>query len=237
MRDSLRGLWSRLLASCFQTRCVGCRAWGAEAVCAPCATTLPAFSPTTCSRCRGALSPCPLCDDQGALATVYAVAPYAGLLRDAVLGLKFEARHDLADWLGARMADALPPGSGHGVLVPVPMSAERLRQRGFNQAEWLARGMQRRRPDLQKASHWLSRPRHTPRQVGQGREDRWASMRDAFAAPRDVHGQRILLVDDVLTTGATLSWAADALRRAGAREVRAVVAGRAQLMQKAPPRG
>jgi ComF family protein len=131
------------------------------------------------------------------------------------------------------MTETLPPLDPDWVLVPVPLSRERLRQRGYNQAEWLTQGI----TGYRKAPHWLIRTRHTPSQVGHGSAQRWAGLREAFHADPAVDGRRILLVDDVLTSGATLTWAAHALREAGARDVRAVVAARAQLMQKAPPSG
>ncbi len=233
MRARLRGLWARLLACCFQSRCVGCRTWGPSPVCAPCAATLPRFPEDACPRCRGSLTPCPLCLSPPPLDQVYAVAPYEGLIRRAIHGVKFDGRPELARWLGARMAETLTSLDPDWVLVPVPLSRERLRQRGYNQAEWLALGI----PGHRKAPDWLIRTRHTPSQVGHGSKQRWVGLREAFQAARAVDGQRILLVDDVLTSGATLTWAAHALREAGAREVRAVVAARAQLMQKVPPSG
>lgn len=233
MRLGLRGLWSRLLASCFQTRCIGCTAWGPSPVCHACAGPLPRFPDEACPRCLGAFVPCPLCKPTSPLAQVYAIAPYQGILRRAIHGVKFDARPDLADWLSTHMVLCLPDLTPDWIVIPVPLSAERFRERGYNQAEWLSR----RIPGYRHAPRWLERARSTAPQVGQGRSERWDGLHDAFRAKPRVAGQRILLVDDVLTTGATLFWAAHALKTAGAREVRALVAARAQLHSKPHPPG
>lgn len=233
MRIDLRGLWARFLAACFQSRCIGCKAWGATPVCTACASTLPRFSEDGCPRCLGPLSPCPLCTPQSPLAQAYAVGPYQGLLRSAIHGVKFEARQDLADWLGLRMGQTLPPLASEWTLVPVPLSAERLRARGYNQAEWLSRRLR----GYPHAPDWLVRVRDSATQVGQRKAERWEGLDSAFQAQPAVANKRILLVDDVLTTGATVFWAAHALREAGACEVRALVAARAQLLKKPHPPG
>ncbi len=228
MRDRLRGLWARLLAACFQTRCIACKAWASAPLCTSCDQPLPPFPSDACPRCLGSQTPCPLCTASSPLAQVYAAAPYTGLMRLAIHALKFDGRPELADWLAAHMTTSLPQLDSDWILVAVPLSGDRLRSRGYNQANWLAQRIR----GYAKAPQLLRRSRFTPSQVGQGRDERWQGMRDAFEASPDVKGKRILLVDDVLTTGATLTWAAHALKSAGAAEVRALVAARAQLKKK-----
>lgn len=231
MRSRLSALWARLLTACFQCRCVGCKAWGTLPVCARCAETLPRFSPDACPRCMGDLRPCPLCNERPPFERVHALAPYEGLIRLAILAMKFDRRPEVADWLGDRLADSLPSLDADWILVPIPLSPERLAERGFNQAELLAQRIRGRRVE----TRWLRRTRSTPSQVGQAKAERWQSLAGAFEASPKAQGRRILLVDDVLTSGATLSWAAHALKNAGAVEVRAVVAARTPLINRKPP--
>jgi predicted amidophosphoribosyltransferase len=107
----------------------------------------------------------------------------------------------------------------------MPLHPSRLKARGFNQAAEIARHTAKalRRP--WSAAH-LMRIHDTPSQAGLGREARWANLRGAFACTRALNGQRILLIDDVLTTGASLSACADALRYAGARQIDVAVLAR-----------
>lgn len=155
---------------------------------------------------------------------------YAGLVRDLILRLKFAPEPALAAPLGRCLAAAvarLPLFPGPDLIVPVPLHARRRRVRGFNQAERLAR-------PLAAASGWrigsrvLVRLRDTEPQSGKTAGERRRNVGGAFRCRRSavVRGRCVLLVDDVVTTGATLTAAARALRRAGARHVAAAVVAR-----------
>lgn len=134
---------------------------------------------------------------------------------------RFKFRGDLAAgallsalWLRAVAPDPLP-----AAIVPVPLSRERLRERGFNQALELARPIARalERPLLPRL---LIRARHTIAQSSLGRRERLRNVRGAFAlAPGQKPPLHVALLDDVLTTGATLRECAKVLRRAGATTI------------------
>jgi ComF family protein len=149
-------------------------------------------------------------------------------LIEALHHFKYGRDITLAPVLGAFLADRCPLRVDHDLVVPVPLGLARLRWRGFNQAAMLARVLaaRRRRPWHPMA---LERCRATPPQVGLGRDDRRRNVAGAFAV-RDraaVYGRTILLVDDVLTPGATVEECAKTLRRAGALRVDVVALARA----------
>jgi ComF family protein len=167
---------------------------------------LPALRPRRCPRCRA--SPPPY---------ERARAPYllGGALADAIHRFKYEGREELARPLSALFAGCEAPRAD--VIVPVPLHASRLRERGYDQAALLARHAARRwglplRP-------LLRRIRPTRQQVGQDRRRREENVRGAFRAAAAAADLRICLVDDVLTTGATAAEAAGSLLRAGAIRV------------------
>jgi ComF family protein len=148
---------------------------------------------------------------------------YDGSLRAIVHALKYGRRPSLARPLARLMAACAPDAlSGVDVVIPVPLHRGRRRTRGFNQAEELARHLGPRWTNA------LTRTRPTPSQTDLPAARRHANVRDAFALRRRhaVAGLCILLVDDVCTTGATLEACARVLVRAGAREVRALIAAR-----------
>jgi ComF family protein len=113
-------------------------------------------------------------------------------------------------------------------VIPVPLHRKRLRERGFNQSELLARQLSRQ-SGLPVLTEGLARGRHTQQQAHLDMQGRQENVRDAFVwcgptAPPD----RVLLLDDVLTTGATIGACAQTLRAAGTREVRALALGRSR---------
>lgn len=148
---------------------------------------------------------------------------YEGPVPDLVQALKYADRTDLAPMLGAWMARAAHElVSGADLLLPVPLHWTRLAGRRFNQAALLARAVGRI-TGLPVRTELIVRARRTPPQVGLGRDDRADNMRGAFAVPDrrkgEIAGRRLILVDDVLTTGATLEAAARTLKKAGAAAV------------------
>lgn len=155
------------------------------------------------------------------------VARYDDTARHLVHRLKYSDRMDIADAMGRWMAHAgAEILSGADALVPVPLHRYRLMKRRFNQAGELARAVSRVSgvPVMDAA---LQRVKATPSQVGLSADQRRRNLAGAFAVPDAarprVSGQRLVLIDDVMTTTATLNASARALRRAGAGEVDALV--------------
>jgi ComF family protein len=164
---------------------------------------------------------------------------YAGKLRTLVHLLKYDGMEGLAARLGALAAEQALAVDGvpqNLVVVPVPLWSGKRRQRGFNQAELLARGvvaaMRKHRPEMRArlVAGALERQRATESQAGLSPHQRRANVRGAFFAPKPaaVDGQEVLLVDDIYTTGATARACSQALRSAGARRVWVATVARAQ---------
>jgi ComF family protein len=180
--------------------------------------------------------PVPRCPDCArstpAFSTARAVGLYlpaqAGLnpLARSIHALKYRGRRVVAGTLGDLLA-ARYPFAAAALLVPVPLHLGRLRTRGFDQAALLARALGRRR-GLETAVDVLRRLRETPVQAELGAAARRRNLRDAFEvrALGAVRGRDVVVIDDVLTTGATADACARALRRAGARRVDVFTVGR-----------
>jgi len=152
-----------------------------------------------------------------------AAVAYTDVARRMVQNLKFRDRTELAPWMaGWMMRVGSELMTDCHVIVPVPLHRRRFLMRGFNQAAELARPLAAR-SGLDFAPQALRRRKPTRQQVGLGLAQRQTNVRGAFevsdAASILVKGRRVLLVDDVLTTGATVSACARALRRAGATGV------------------
>ncbi len=176
--------------------------------CAACSAV--GFSPF-CPPCEAALEPAPSAELPG-FSRVVIPYRYGGPASLAVQALKFDGRIELGPLLGARIAAEL--GGGFDLVVPVPLPRRRLAERGYNQARELARGL-----PVPVRPLALARTR-TPRpQVGLSRPERHRNQHGSFAATEGVRGRRVLLLDDVLTTGATAQAAGEALLAAGAAEV------------------
>lgn len=204
--------------------CAACRARHAppRARCMRCAIGVPA-GVLTCGACLRAPP-----SWQRAIAACDYGYPWDRLLA----AFKFHAALDLApalaDLLAARIEDGEASAAAE-VLLPVPLAPARLRERGYNQAAVLASRLGRRL-SVPSAPRALLRLRDTPHQIALPREQRAANMRGAFAveplALGALRGRRVALVDDVMTTGATLGALAEVLHQAGCAEVQCWVVAR-----------
>ncbi len=243
----LRGWWEAaglaVDALAFPTSCPVCDAdvEGGAAFCPDCRAELLGASGPTCRRCAMPLGPYP--DTSGGCSEcrgrslgfdgAVALGPYHGPIRHLCLMLKHERNAWMARWLAGLVAEgcgeALRAEARAGAwVVPVPLHWRRRLRRGYNQSEALAGGLAlslslRVRPALRRVVA-------TPTLALAGRSERAKLMRDAFRARRDpgLRGRTVLLVDDILTTGATSGAAARALKRAGAARVVVVVVARAE---------
>jgi ComF family protein len=195
--------------------------------CAVCGRVLD--QPLSGAVCEGCWSAIAACHSPFALRSIpqaCAAGLYEGPLRDVIHALKYEGRRSIAPRLAELMVrHGAAVLRGADAVVPVPLHRWRHRQRGFNQADDLARGLG---IPVVRA---LRRVRATPPQVDLTAAERRQNVHDAFAIGTRLHappldGLVIVLVDDVATTGATLEACARVLTRAGARDVRALTAAR-----------
>jgi ComF family protein len=184
----------------------------AEYFCAACRTpfvnAFPLDEHGHCALCRLGLT---------GFDAVYTYGSYEGSLRKLIHLFKFEKIHTLARPLGDFLARVLPREERFDAIVPMPLHWRRRWERGFNQSELLAREIGRRwNVPVKKL---VRRVKATVPQAGLTNAKRRANVGGAFESRPNVAGARVLLVDDVLTTGATAAACARALKRAGAKHV------------------
>jgi competence protein ComFC len=164
-----------------------------------------------------------------AFARVRSYAAYEGKLIRAVVMLKFERREPLAAWFATQLAAVAERESlAADVVLSVPLHRQRQRERGYNQADLIARPLAQQ-PGLPYQSVLLMRTKPRPDKHILSLSERWESVRGAFAtrSGSQIDILRVLLVDDVMTTGAPLDAGAKALRQAGAKSVIGLTVARA----------
>jgi ComF family protein len=211
----------------FPCRCIGCfRELPDGALCSPCAATIEKPKIALCPHCgqrlpRGILPSS--CREALRIDRLATAAPYSHpIVRAAIDALKYKGIRDLAKPLGILLGEAVEEilDDASPLLLPIPLSPKRLRERGFNQSGLLARTVADAL-NLPLATHLIRRTRDTKQQAKLSEMMRHENVRDAFAAtiPPNLQKHPLILIDDVVTTGATFREAARALRSAGAREV------------------
>jgi ComF family protein len=198
--------------------CFLCRGAASDALCPACDDDLPRLSEPRCPRCalespRGEV--CGRClAEQPHYDGTRAALAYQFPGDALVQALKFRGELALAGLLGGLLAEVVA-AEQVDCVVPVPLSAERLRRRGYNHAAEIARRVSRLPLELDLCA----RVRDTPPQMELPFAERQRNVRGAFRCTRSAAGWRIALVDDVMTTGATLNEIASVLKDAGASRV------------------
>ncbi len=210
----------------FGGTCYLCRGESRDTLCAACAADLPGLARERCPRCAlpmpGSVT-CGRCaSDPPAFDATVAAFAYAFPADVLVQGLKFRGELALArlvaDALLAELALAPPAATRADLIVPVPLHAHRLRERGYNQSMEIARAIGGRL-GVPVVADLCERVRDTPAQPGLPWKERRDNVRGAFSCTRPLDGKTVAVVDDVMTTGATLVEVAATLRKFGARRV------------------
>lgn len=208
-------------------------------LCASCSERAPRIEPPFCATCSEPF--------QGAITETFACANCAhrtlhfesavsafrsrGVVRKIVHEFKYgkqaHLKYLVAEWLAEALVDPRLAGRRFDALVPVPLHPTRQRERGFNQAELLAELLSTRSGIPMRAT--LQRVRYTTTQTAFDRAERMENLHNAFRLRKnaDVRGLRVLLIDDILTTGSTLGECARVLKAGGALSVHAATAARA----------
>jgi ComF family protein len=221
------------LAAALPGQCAVCRAWPAQPVCEACVARFAQPRPrcrrcalpvpesvSECGRCLAAPPPLDACH-----AAVSYEYPWSALVAQYKFGGQAGWAHGFATLM--RSAPWVEPAvEAADLVLPMPLSRERLAERGFNQALLLARALAARKTD----SALLLRVRHTPAQTALDRQGRLGNVAGAFAVEplraAQLKGKRVVLIDDVMTSGASLFTAAQALRQAGAAHITGLVLAR-----------
>jgi ComF family protein len=234
IKTTLRSSLDSLLDFVYPPLCISCGKLlesGRDHVCSECWSSIRRVetSPELFSETRGKLVASGIIDE---LASLY-VFEKEGVLQKIVHSLKYSGAQAVGIELGRLLGQMLMERRITGnVLVPIPLHKRKLRERGYNQSELIARGLSERtgvplRTDL------VRRTRFTQTQTALSLGERKKNMEDAFEyrSPKayEVKGKTIVLIDDIITTGSTVVSCAEILKRAGAREI---IAASAALAQK-----
>ncbi len=214
----------------FPSQCGGCGRSGSR-WCQDCQNNVKRLNGTICEVCglpQETPGTCGVClAERPHFHALRAWGIFENPLQNALHQLKYRRGMAMGDALAAAMTDfAQRLDWKADILAPIPLGSKRMRERGYNQAAMIAKPLALSL-GIQYAPNLLKRQKETRSQVGLGREARRDNMRDAFSADSKAYGKTVLIMDDVSTTGSTLSAAAQALRSVGAKDVYALTVARA----------
>ena len=208
--------------------CLGCGAEG-DLLCVACAETLTPVA-ERCYLCQAKMNKsltCAMCRAASPLHSVHVATVYGNLAKSLVWKLKLAGAQSAARIMARHMAGLIGSLPGRPIIVPVPTATGRVRQRGYDQAKLLARELSRQ--TRLPYSNCLARSGQT-HQHGLPRRERLTQLETAFHVNKAsaIRKSSVILVDDVVTTGATLEAAAKVLRAAGADRIEAIIFARPQ---------
>jgi len=207
----------------YPPRCGGCGRYG-SVWCNQCANSVEAIPLPICEKCGDPLPRGHLCGDcrknPPAFSAMRTFAAYKEPVRSALIKLKYKGEVSLGfslAWSFAHFIDR--QGFAPDIILPVPLSEERLRERGYNQVDYLAKPVAQIL-GVDYSTKLVKRIRHTRSQVGLGVRERRENVRDAFVADAaKLVGRNVLVIDDTSTTGATLDFVSRAIINVGANNV------------------
>lgn len=217
------------LDAIFPPVCAGCGRRG-HWVCRGCKPSIPPILVTACPRCGALrLDGCACADLPDQVIEVRSALPFDGWVQSSIHALKYEGERARARHLGDLLLPLVGGPADVDVIVPVPLHPDRLRHRGFNQSTLLAQRLRCHLPAVEIVE--IGRRGSRVPQVGLGWEERRTNVVDAFflsdAAVSAIAKRRVVLLDDVITTTATIAACATALVDAGATSIRCVSVARA----------
>lgn len=225
--------WLSQILNALPSQCLVCHAWPGQTICETCMSRF-AQPLHRCHSCAlpipAGLAQCGACiKHPPPIDRCLSAVPYGYPWSNLIVRYKFQGQPGLARTFALMLRSTPwvePALDAADTVVPMPLSRERLRSRGFNQAYVLAQALSKSKAD----PALLLRIKDTPHQSSLTRAERLSSVKDAFAVEplraSEVKGARIVLVDDVMTSGASLFAAAQTLRLAGAAHITAVVVAR-----------
>ncbi|MGB2698055.1 MAG: ComF family protein [Candidatus Zixiibacteriota bacterium] len=230
IRDAISDLKGAIIDFVLPSHCITCGNYLSQQeriVCDVCWDNLEVLPSPFCPVCKNILEQgnllCRICTERKNLCAVRSLGVFDNYYQKMIHGFKYQQKMSLGQRLGKRLGEKLKDDkltSGFDCIIPVPLHSTRKRERGFNQSEILAQELSdvTHIPVLKKV---LKRTRNTKDQTKLTPEERIENVRGAFTLkdPEKIEGKKIILVDDVMTTGATLEECAIVLREAGVERI------------------